>query len=47
MTLADVRSDLGETALEVINQEFGQKRAIFVKTDVSVYIEYEGQLYDY
>lgn len=44
VTLADVRPDLGEQALVEIEQEFGLNKAIFVKTDVTDYIEYEGEI---
>lgn len=43
--LVDVRSDLGQNAVQDIENEFGQNKAIFIKTDVTDYVEYEGQIY--
>lgn len=42
--MADVSLEMGRHAVEDLEQEFGNNRAIFVKTDVTDYVEFEGEL---
>lgn len=44
MCLADISLDLGRNAVEDLEAEFGSNKAIFVKTDVTDYVEFEGEL---
>lgn len=44
MTLADVNEDAGKSALKEIENEFGANKAIFVKTDVTDYAQFESKL---
>lgn len=44
MALADVDSQFGEEALEKIMIEFGDDKAIFVKTDVTSMKQFEGSV---
>lgn len=40
--MADINVETGKTAVRNLEEEFGPNRAIFVKTDVTVYTEFEG-----
>lgn len=42
VTLADVSSEFGTEALKDVENEFGPNKAIFVKTDVTIYDQFEG-----
>lgn len=44
VTLADVNDTAGKTALEIIEKEFGKDKAIFIKTDVTNYAQFEGDI---
>lgn len=43
--MADISTEMGTIAVENLQEEFGENRAIFVKTDVTDYIEFEGEAY--
>lgn len=43
MTLADVNEEHGRRALEGIEKEFGQNKALFVNTDVTDKKKFEGK----
>lgn len=40
-----MNEDAGEEALNVIANEFGPNKAIYVKTDVTNYAQFEGEQY--
>lgn len=40
-----MNEDAGENALKEIANEFGPNKAIYVKTDVTSYAQFEGELF--
>lgn len=44
VTIADVDNNSGGKAVKEIEDLFGKNKAIFVKTDVSLWQEFEGKL---
>ncbi|ERL86286.1 hypothetical protein D910_03695 [Dendroctonus ponderosae] len=42
VVLADISPELGSKALQQIEKEFGKNKAIFIKTDVTSYAQFEG-----
>jgi len=41
--MIDIRQSLGEQAVESLNNEFGRKRAVFLRCDVTNNSEFDGK----
>lgn len=43
IVMIDIRQRLGEQAVETLNNEFGRKRAVFLRCDVTNNSEFDGK----